>query len=74
MHAIGRAKERDIALPDALYVLKNGYHEKEKTYYDEVYGAWKYAIRHKLEGRDIRVIISFNSDMMLIITVINLGK
>lgn len=30
-HAIDREYEREIELPDALYVLKTGRHEKSKT-------------------------------------------
>ena len=33
-HAIERELERKIELPDVLYVLKNGYHEKQKTSFD----------------------------------------
>lgn len=30
-HAIERGLQREIDIPDVLYVLKNGYHEKQKT-------------------------------------------
>jgi hypothetical protein len=36
-HALERELERKIDLPDVLYVLKNGYHEKQKTSFDEVF-------------------------------------
>lgn len=73
-HALDRERERGIDLPDVLYVLKNGYHEKEKTSYDEIHKTWKYAIRHKIEFNDIRVIITFSDDGMLIITVMHVAK
>lgn len=46
-HAIDRESERQINLPDVLYVLKNGYHEKQKTSFDEAFQTWKYAVRGK---------------------------
>lgn len=74
-HALQRQKERKIDLTDALYVLKNGYHEKKKTTYDEVFCAWKYAIRGKsLDDVDIRVIIAFDENAMLIITVMHVQR
>lgn len=69
-HALQRQSERKIDLPDVLYVLKSGYHEKRKTSFDESFNAWKYAIRGKtLDRVDIRIIISFDDENMLIITV-----
>jgi len=69
-HAIQRQTERNVELTDVLYVLKNGYCEKRKTSFDEVFETWKYAIRGKtLEGLDIRVIIAFDKEEMFIITV-----
>ena len=74
-HAIDRQIERTIDLPDVLYVLKNGYHEKPKTSFDEVFQTWKYSIRGKtLEGVDIRVIIAFDEEGMMIITVMHVTK
>lgn len=74
-HAIDRAIERDIDLPDILYVLKNGYHEKQKTTFDEIFKVWKYSVRGKtVENSDIRIIIAFDDDGMLIITVIRMSK
>lgn len=36
-HAIERGLEREIDIPDVLYVLKNGYHEKQKASFDETF-------------------------------------
>jgi hypothetical protein len=69
-HALDRESERSIELPDALYVLKNGHHEKKKTTFDETFQSWKYAIRGlTLDDLDIRIIIAFDENDMLIITV-----
>lgn len=56
------------------YVLKTGWHEKRKDTYDEIeYKTWNYAIRGKtVDARELRVIVSFAEDGMLIITVIEL--
>lgn len=70
-HAIERGEERQIDLPDVLYVLKHGYHEKKKTRFHEIHNTWNYAIRGKtLDGIEIRVIVAFDENDMLIITVI----
>lgn len=75
IHALQRQHERQIDLLDALYVLKNGYHEKKKTHFDTVNKAWKYAVRGKtLDKQDVRVIIAFDDDGMLIITVMHAIK
>lgn len=74
-HARDRKVERKIDLTDALYVLKNGYHEKQKTSFDESFGVWKYAVRGKtLDNKDIRIIIAFDEDGMLIITIMHVLK
>lgn len=50
-HAIERELERKIDLPDVLYVLKNGYHEKRKTSFDEAFQTWKMLleVRHSMK-------------------------
>lgn len=74
-HAISRELEREISLPDVLYVLKNGYHEKQKTSFDEAFQKWKYAIRGRtLDGNDIRIIIAFDDSGIMIITVMHIIK
>lgn len=76
LHAIARQDERCIDLPDVLYVLKTtGYHEKAKTTFDDCFQTWKYAIRGKtLDHFDIRIIIAFDEEEMLIITVMYVSK
>lgn len=74
-HAIERELEREIDIPDVLYVLKNGYHEKQKTSFDETFQTWKYAVRGKtLDEIDIRIIIAFDDTGMMIITVMHVVK
>ena len=74
-HAIERGLEREIDIPDVLYVLKNGYHEKQKTSFDETFQTWKYAVRGKtLDEIDIRIIIAFDDTGMMIITVMHVVK
>lgn len=74
-HALLRLKERDISLIDAEWVLKNGYHEKRKTSFDEKFKTWKYAIRGTtIEALDIRLILAFNQEGMVIITIMHVGE
>ncbi len=71
-HAFDRQNERAISLPMTLQVLKTGYEEKRKTCFDNERNTWKYAIRGKtLDKLDVRVIVAFDEDDMLIITVIS---
>ena len=72
-HAVERAIERNIFANEYEYVLKNGWHESKKDTFDELYNTWNYAIRGKtLEKRELRVIVSFDINGLLIITVIDL--
>lgn len=75
-HALERQVERAINRNEILYVLKNGYHEKKKDKFDELYQAWNYAVRGKtLDRRELRVVISFeDASGMLLITAIELKK
>ena len=84
-HATQRLSERFVNQLDVLNILKGkpGYERKrnkvkdsyENQYYSELPQDWKYCI----EGREvddikIRIIISFEKDLMPIITVINITK
>ena len=72
-HAIARKALRNIALPEVLYVLKKGYHEKKKDEFKPEHNDWTYAIRGKtIDGRDIRIAVAFDENNMLIITVIEI--
>lgn len=73
-HATDRQAERSISRTEVVYVLKHGRHEKSKDQYQERYWTWNYAIRGKtIDRRDVRVIVSFDENNMLIITAIELG-
>lgn len=72
-HATERTIEREITRPEYLYVLKNGRHEKSKDKFKQEYNSWNYAIRGKtLDERELRVVISFEENGLLVITVIDL--
>lgn len=74
-HSNERQAERNINRPEILYVLKNGRHEKSKDQFHDKYNTWNYAIRGKtVDKRDIRVIVSFDENNMLLITAIDLGQ
>ena len=72
-HALVRAGERQITRQEYLYILKHGWHEKRKDEFKEEFNSWNYAIRGKtIDARELRVIVSFDENDMLIITVIDL--
>jgi hypothetical protein len=71
-HAAEEQANDKIDLQDTLHVLRTGFHEKKKTSFNNVFQTWNYAIRGKTEeSNDVRVIISFSSEMM-IVTVMKL--
>jgi hypothetical protein len=74
-HAVQRKLQRAVSLPHILQVLRDGYHEKRKDEYKPEYDDWNYSIRGiTVDKRDIRVVIAFDDNEMLIITVIALAK
>lgn len=74
-HALDRQNERTINVAEVMHVLKTGNEEKGKTRFDDDNMMWKYAIRGKtkIDKLDVRVIIAFDEDGMLIITVMHVG-
>ena len=71
-HALDRVLERGIDIQTTVYVLLNGYEEKMKTKFDKERNSWKYAIRGlTLDNLDVRVIIGFDEDDMLVVTVMH---
>lgn len=73
-HAVQRQKERQVRLPEILYVLEHGRHEQDKDGFDIKHQHWKHAIRGKtLDNVDLRVIIAFHEEMA-IVTVIRIKK
>jgi len=74
-HASERQEQRSITRSEVLQVLKRGYHERKRDRFEELHGSWNYSIRGKtVDGRDIRVIVSFEEDGLVIITAIEVGK
>lgn len=73
IHFIEMMEERNVSFPDSIHVLRNGNHEKKKTQFHAASNKWRYAIRGKTtENVEIRVVITFDDDNMVIITVIDL--
>ena len=73
-HSLLRRGERKITRPEILQVLKRGWHERKKDQFDTHHENWKYAIRGEtVDGRKIRVVISFQDDFLVILTAIVIG-
>lgn len=73
-HSHFRQRHRLIKRPEILYVLRHGYHEKKRDTYEKTHQEWNYAIRGKTpDGRELRIVISFEAMDLIIITAIDLG-
>ncbi len=74
-HALERKQQRAFTLPNILYILKNGCHEKVKDIWDPQHNMWKYAIKGKtIDNDEGRIIVNLDKSGILIITVIRLNK
>ena len=74
-HAQIRLQQRKVTRPEVRYVLKTGWHEKSKDSFKEDFFRWNYAVRGKtVDKRELRVAVCFDSDNMLVVTVIDLSK
>ncbi len=77
-HALVRSEERkNVSALQVLKILKSAskYHEPKKDSFQESFQDWNYSIRGKsVDAEDIRIILSFDGNGMLIITVINLDE
>lgn len=72
-HAKHRLNERSITDPEVRYVLLNGFHEAKKDVFNEQFATWNYSIKGKtVDCRKLRIVVTFDVDDMLIITVIDL--
>lgn len=72
-HAQDRSQTRAITRPEIVYVLRYGFHEKKKDKFESRYDTWNYAVRGKtVDKRELRIIVSFDENNMLIITAIDL--
>lgn len=77
-HAMLRSEQRvGLNRFQILRILAGStkYHESRKDTYSDEFEAWNYSIRGTtLDGDDVRIIISFDENSLLIITVINLDE
>ena len=74
-HSIERQRERIITRLEMVHVLLNGFYEKSKDKYEDRFKAWNYAIRGKtVDQRELRIIVSFDENNLLIITAIALER
>lgn len=74
-HAIARGLERSVAVADIVHALIGGWHEEAKDEFKQEYQAWNYAIRGStVDERELRIIVSFDENRILVITVIRLAK
>lgn len=77
-HATTRLKQRrNVDQLQVIRILKSDskYHEPKKDTYSKEFQAWNYAVRSKtIDDEDVRIILTFDENDMLIITVINLDE
>lgn len=78
-HAHDRLKDRNVSDIDVLDILENKSkrqrrRNKSKDVFLPGYKDWNYWIEgNDLDGKKIRIIISFDDELMLVITVIRIG-
>lgn len=74
-HAHEQMAARRITRPEVWHVLETGRHEARKDQFSQEFNTWKYAIRGKTVDRDreLRIVITFESDDMLVITAIDIS-
>ncbi len=66
-------EKRGVQFLDVMYVLHQGSHEKKKTFFHEASQKWRYSIRGKTpDSLELRVVITFDENEMIIITVVDL--
>jgi len=79
-HARERLRERKVNDLDVINILENKNarkrkRNKSKDSYTPGYQDWNYCIEGKdLDGFNIRIIISFDNNLMLVITVIRIDS
>ena len=74
-HAKLRMDQREVTDPEVRYVLSHGHREPKKDEFKDEHKAWNYSMRGKTaDGRQLRIVVSFDSNDMLLITVIDLEK
>src|SRR5689334_8013724 len=79
-HAHNRLKDRNVSDIDVLDILENKLNRKRKRNKSKdvflpSYSDWNYCIEgNDLDGKKIRTIISFDDELMLVITVIRIDN
>lgn len=74
-HSLARQAQRNVTREETLQVLRVGEPEPSKDRYDENFQTWNYSIRGKtVEGKELRVVVSFEGERLLFITTIPLGR
>lgn len=74
-HAEIRKYERLITEEDALHIIETGWRVPIRDEFCEIHKSWKYAFEGKtLQEELLRVVIGFDEEMLLIVTVINISK
>ncbi len=74
-HANLRIRQRQVTRFEVKQALLSGHHEKRKDIFDREWNSWNYSIKGKtIDKRKLRIVINFDKDNMLIITVIDLDK
>lgn len=74
-HATLRREERQVTVAGITFVLIHGDREPAKDEFKVEFAAWNYAMRGQtLDGRNLRIAVTFDENAMLIVTVIPLGK
>ena len=77
-HALKRSKERkNLSEFQVIKILssQSKYHEPKKDSFNEDFNTWNYSIRGRsIDSENIRIILSFDENDLLIITVINLDE
>ena len=62
-----------MVLPELLYALKHGRRNESKDYFDPAYDTWNFAVEGTTKDQEkLRVIVNFDEENLLIITVIDL--
>lgn len=75
MHAFIRLQQRRVTLLEVEETLLNGAHEENKDIFIKKFNTWNYAISGStLDGKILRVIVTFPSKEMLIVTVIDVAN
>jgi len=79
-HAYDRLKNRNVSDIDVLDILENKpkrkrKRNKSKDIFLPGFSDWNYCIEgNDLDGKKIRIIISFDDELILVITVIRIDK